>query len=50
MLSDEKMYVITDDEDVNELITSIFMEGTNSTSYIKNAFQLFVPILQLGAA
>lgn len=50
MLSDEKMFVITDDEDVNGLITSIFLEGTNSTSYIQNAFQLFVPILQLGAA
>lgn len=50
MLSDEKNFVITDDEDVNGLITSIFLEGTNSTSYIQNAFQLFVPILQLGAA
>lgn len=50
MLSDEKMFVITDEEDPNGLITSIFLEGTNSTLYIQNAFQLFVPILQLGAA
>lgn len=50
MLSDETMFVITDDEDVGGLITSIFMEGTNSTSYIQNAFKLFVTILQLGAA
>lgn len=50
VLSDDKLFVLTDDEDVGGLITSIFLEGTNSTSYIQNAFQLFVPILQLGAA
>lgn len=49
-LSDETLFVIADDEDVNGLITSIFLEGTNSTSYIQNAFQLFLPVLQLGAA
>ncbi|XP_052869934.1 protein FAM114A2 [Anopheles cruzii] len=32
------------------LVTNIFLEGSNSTSYIQNAFQLFIPILQLGAA
>ncbi|XP_055679213.1 protein FAM114A2 [Lutzomyia longipalpis] len=37
-------------DDPNALITSIFLEGSNSTSYIQNAFQLFIPILQLGAA
>ncbi|GAB0097429.1 protein FAM114A2 [Sergentomyia squamirostris] len=39
-----------DPDDPNSLITSIFLEGSNSTSYIQNAFQLFIPILQLGAA
>uniref|UniRef100_A0A1L8DDB4 Protein FAM114A2 n=1 Tax=Nyssomyia neivai TaxID=330878 RepID=A0A1L8DDB4_9DIPT len=39
-----------DTDDPNTLITSIFLEGSNSTSYIQNAFQLFIPILQLGAA
>lgn len=37
-------------EDVNSLITSIFLEGSNSTLYVQNAFQLFIPILQMGAA
>ncbi|XP_059612259.1 protein FAM114A2 [Phlebotomus argentipes] len=37
-------------DDPNTLITSIFLEGSNSTSYVQNAFQLFIPILQLGAA
>lgn len=32
------------------LITNIFLEGSNSTSYVQNAFQLFIPILQIGAA
>ncbi|XP_053658911.1 protein FAM114A2 [Anopheles marshallii] len=32
------------------LITNIFLEGSNSTSYVQNAFHLFIPILQLGAA
>ncbi|KAH0549896.1 protein FAM114A2 [Cotesia glomerata] len=30
-------------------ITTIFLEATNATSYIKEAFQLFIPILQVGA-
>uniref|UniRef100_A0A2M4A7N2 Protein FAM114A2 n=1 Tax=Anopheles triannulatus TaxID=58253 RepID=A0A2M4A7N2_9DIPT len=38
------------DSDGSTLITNIFLEGSNSTSYIQNAFQLFIPILQLGAA
>ncbi|KAG4074190.1 hypothetical protein HA402_015493 [Bradysia odoriphaga] len=37
-------------DEVNSLITSIFLEGSNSTSYVQNAFQLFIPILQMGAA
>ncbi|XP_035774452.1 protein FAM114A2-like [Anopheles albimanus] len=39
-----------DESDGSTLITNIFLEGSNSTSYIQNAFQLFIPILQLGAA
>uniref|UniRef100_A0A2M3Z3N3 Protein FAM114A2 n=1 Tax=Anopheles braziliensis TaxID=58242 RepID=A0A2M3Z3N3_9DIPT len=38
------------ESDASTLITNIFLEGSNSTSYIQNAFQLFIPILQLGAA
>ncbi|KFB35979.1 AGAP004464-PA-like protein [Anopheles sinensis] len=38
------------DESDNGLVTNIFLEGSNSTSYIQNAFQLFIPILQMGAA
>lgn len=34
----------------NALITNIFLEGSNSISYVQNAFQLFIPILQIGAA
>ncbi|XP_058450718.1 protein FAM114A2 [Malaya genurostris] len=34
----------------NSLITNIFLEGSNSISYVQNAFQLFIPILQIGAA
>lgn len=37
-------------EKVNDLITSTFLEGSNSVSYLQNGFQLFVPILQFGAA
>uniref|UniRef100_A0A2M4BFZ2 Protein FAM114A2 n=1 Tax=Anopheles marajoara TaxID=58244 RepID=A0A2M4BFZ2_9DIPT len=40
----------TNESDGSTLITNIFLEGSNSTSYIQNAFQLFIPILQLGAA
>ncbi|ETN60037.1 hypothetical protein AND_008347 [Anopheles darlingi] len=38
------------ESDGSTLITNVFLEGSNSTSYIQNAFQLFIPILQLGAA
>lgn len=50
ILSDASQFVRTDNEDVSALITSIFLEGSNSTSYIQNAFHLFIPILQMGAA
>ncbi|XP_055716962.1 protein FAM114A2 [Phlebotomus papatasi] len=52
LLSGPGVSVNPDEEadDPNSLITSIFLEGSNSTSYVQNAFQLFIPILQLGAA
>lgn len=37
-------------EDTSSLITSIFVEVFNSSTYVQNAFQLLVPILQIGAA
>ncbi|XP_050088643.1 protein FAM114A2 [Anopheles aquasalis] len=40
----------SNESDGSTLITNIFLEGSNSTLYIQNAFQLFIPILQLGAA
>ncbi|XP_055545711.1 protein FAM114A2 [Wyeomyia smithii] len=40
----------TGEESDNALVTNIFLEGSNSTSYVQNAFQLFIPILQIGAA
>lgn len=40
----------TGEDSDNALITNIFLEGSNSTSYVQNAFQLFIPILQIGAA
>ncbi|KAG5674721.1 hypothetical protein PVAND_004673 [Polypedilum vanderplanki] len=38
----------TSDES-KKLSTNIFLECSNATSYVKKAFQLFIPILQLGA-
>lgn len=35
---------------VNSHITNIFLEATNSGSYIQEAFQLLVPVLQIGIA
>ncbi|XP_033646335.1 protein FAM114A2-like [Asterias rubens] len=34
-------------EDVNPLITNIYLEASNSTSYIQDAFQLILPVLQM---
>ncbi|XP_313762.6 protein FAM114A2 [Anopheles gambiae] len=45
-----KMKDESGDDSDSALITNIFLEGSNSTSYVQNAFHLFVPILQLGAA
>ncbi|XP_035904312.1 protein FAM114A2 [Anopheles stephensi] len=45
-----KMKDESGDDNDSALITNIFLEGSNSTSYVQNAFQLFIPILQLGAA
>ncbi|XP_063622904.1 protein FAM114A2 [Cydia splendana] len=36
-------------EQINTYITNIFLEAGNSSTYIQNAFQLALPILQIGA-
>ncbi|PSN55376.1 hypothetical protein C0J52_01820 [Blattella germanica] len=37
-----------DSDAVNALITNIFLEAANSSSYIQEAFQLLIPVLQVG--
>ncbi|XP_030590375.1 protein NOXP20 isoform X2 [Archocentrus centrarchus] len=34
-------------EELNPLLDSVLLEGSNSTNYIQNAFQLLLPILQI---
>ncbi|XP_007552022.1 protein NOXP20 [Poecilia formosa] len=34
-------------EELNPLVDSVLQEGTNSTNYIHNAFQLLLPVLQI---
>ncbi|KAG9342447.1 hypothetical protein JZ751_016449 [Albula glossodonta] len=34
-------------EELNPLVDSILLEGSNSTTYIQNAFQLLLPVLQI---
>ncbi|KAF4071656.1 hypothetical protein AMELA_G00275840 [Ameiurus melas] len=34
-------------EDLNPLVNSVMLEGSNSTTYIHNAFQLLLPVLQI---
>lgn len=34
-------------EELNPLVDSVLLEGSNSTNYIHNAFQLLLPILQV---
>uniref|UniRef100_UPI003AAAFB33 protein NOXP20 isoform X2 n=1 Tax=Centroberyx gerrardi TaxID=166262 RepID=UPI003AAAFB33 len=34
-------------EDLNPLVDSVLLEGSNSTNYIQNAFQLLLPVLQI---
>ncbi|GLV35218.1 uncharacterized protein CBL_01633 [Carabus blaptoides fortunei] len=36
-------------ECVNSLITNIFLEAANSSSYVQDAFNLMIPVLQVGA-
>lgn len=36
-------------DNVNSLITNIFLEAANSSSYIQDAFNLMIPVLQVGA-
>ncbi|CAF4762299.1 unnamed protein product [Pieris macdunnoughi] len=38
-----------DKESVNNYITNVFLEAGNSSKYIQNAFQLTLPIIQIGA-
>lgn len=51
LYSDKLTNTSTNDPEIqtNNLITNIFLEGSKSTSYIQNGFQLFIPILQVGA-
>lgn len=39
----------TDPETVNGYVTNIFLEASNSTSYIQDAFQLLLPVMQVVA-
>ncbi|XP_069023579.1 protein NOXP20 isoform X1 [Embiotoca jacksoni] len=34
-------------EELNPLVDSVLLEGSNSTNYVQNAFQLLLPILQI---
>nr|XP_046269399.1 protein NOXP20 isoform X2 [Scatophagus argus] len=34
-------------EELNPLVESVLLEGSNSTNYIQNAFQLLLPVLQI---
>ncbi|KAM7394230.1 hypothetical protein PAMP_021043 [Pampus punctatissimus] len=34
-------------EELNPLVDSVVLEGSNSTNYIQNAFQLLLPVLQI---
>uniref|UniRef100_A0A665WJ37 Family with sequence similarity 114 member A1 n=1 Tax=Echeneis naucrates TaxID=173247 RepID=A0A665WJ37_ECHNA len=34
-------------EELNPLVNSVMLEGSNSTNYIQNAFQLLLPVLQI---
>ncbi|XP_017877284.1 protein FAM114A2 [Ceratina calcarata] len=36
-------------EDIKSNITTIFMEASNASSYIQDAFKLLIPIIQVGA-
>ncbi|XP_069680460.1 protein FAM114A2 isoform X2 [Periplaneta americana] len=38
----------SDPDAVNALITNVFLEAANSSSYIQEAFQLLIPVLQVG--
>ncbi|XP_049328553.1 protein NOXP20 isoform X2 [Astyanax mexicanus] len=34
-------------EELNPMVNSVMLEGSNSTTYIQNAFQLLLPVLQI---
>ncbi|CRK96937.1 CLUMA_CG010346, isoform A [Clunio marinus] len=37
------------DNETKKMSTNLFLESSNATSYVKKAFNLFIPILQIGA-
>ncbi|CAH0719000.1 unnamed protein product, partial [Brenthis ino] len=37
------------EEQINNYVTNVFLEAENSSKYIENAFQLALPIVQIGA-
>ncbi|XP_033106889.1 protein FAM114A2-like isoform X2 [Anneissia japonica] len=41
--------VMGEEDDVNPFITNSYLEGSNSMSYIQDAFQLLLPVLQVVA-
>lgn len=45
-----KLNTLEQNEELSSLITNLFLEVCNSTSYVQSAFKLFIPILQVGAA
>ncbi|XP_066245532.1 protein FAM114A2-like isoform X1 [Euwallacea similis] len=46
----ERLSSISGDKDrINSKITNIFYEAGNSSAYIQDAFQLLIPVLQVGA-
>uniref|UniRef100_A0A0K8TRS9 Protein FAM114A2 n=1 Tax=Tabanus bromius TaxID=304241 RepID=A0A0K8TRS9_TABBR len=44
-----KLNTFDTSEEISSMITNLFVEQSNSTSCIRNVFQLFIPILQVGA-
>ncbi|KAK5644006.1 hypothetical protein RI129_007851 [Pyrocoelia pectoralis] len=45
----EKLSSSAHKDHINTLITNVYFESANSSSYLKNAFQLLIPVLQVGA-
>ncbi|KAF5304564.1 hypothetical protein FQA39_LY09615 [Lamprigera yunnana] len=45
----EKLTACVHKDELNDLITNVYFESANSSLYMKNAFQLLIPVLQVGA-